>query len=257
MTTLERLLERVPDWLARARAPRAPSDSVQGRPLAARVNVLLPGLYAWATTVAVPVTAARAPELTRLIALIALIALVLGPLLVLSRPLAGRVLGIHVFVALSVATWGLLVRSGVPLGAEPMHATFGALGWMLYAFGWGELRGPGQIPEDDPRVLPGAPLVPRHALGRSVGVVFAFGVAGALAFVHLAFRVTRPAHSVMAQAVALVAGLLLVGGAARVALDRGERALPARAERVSFAATWLAMLVIVLGLGALFLMLGR
>lgn len=145
----------------------------------------------------------------------------------------------------------------MPLGADPLHATFGALGWMLYAFGWGELRGPGTVPEDDPHVLPGAPLAARSDLPRSVGLVLGCGIAAALALVYLAFRVTRPAHGVMAHAVALVAGLFLVGGAARVALDRVPRTLPSRSERIAAAAPTLAALLILLGLGALVWVLGR
>lgn len=227
------------------------------RPLAARANVLLPGLYAWATTVAVPVSAARAPALARATAIAALVALVLGPLLTPTRASLGRVLGIHVFIALSVTTWALLVRAALPLGSEPLLATFGALGWMLYAFGWGELRSRRNIPEDDPRVLPGSPLAARSELGRGVGAVFALGLVGALLLVYLAFRVSRPAHAVMAHAIALVAGLFLVASAARVALDRVTRTLPNHAERVGASATSLAVLLIALGLGALFLVLGR
>lgn len=244
MTLLSRVLERFAE----------PSLS---RPFAARANVLLPGLYAWAMTVAVPVTALRAPGAARVTAVLALAQLVLGPLIFPARPWIGRILGIHVFVALCVGTWGLLVRSGLPLAAEPMHATFGALGWMLYAFGWGELRDLGAVPEDDPRVLSGAPLSARQSLSRSVGVVLSFGVAGALALVFLAFRVARPGHAVMAHALALIAGLFLVGGAARVALDRVPRTLPSRAERIGYGATTLAVLLVLLGLGALYLALGR
>jgi len=227
------------------------------RPLAARANVFLPGVYAWATTVAVPVTSARAPDLARGTAMAALIALTLGPWLAPSRPLLGRILGIHAFLGFSLASWGLLVQAGLLLGSDPIHATFGALGWMLYAFGWGELRGRGSVPEDDPRVLPGATLPPRSELGRSVGAVFAFGLAGALTLVYLAFRVARPTHAVMAHAIALVAGLFLIGGAVRVALDRVPRTLPDHGERVSASATSLAVLLIALGLGALFFVLTR
>lgn len=227
------------------------------RPFALRANVLLPGLYAWATTLAVPVTLPRAPGTARVAAILSLAALVLGPLLFPARPLLGRIVGIHAFLALSVGTWSFLARAGLPLGGEPLHATFGALGWMLYAFGWGELRGPGTIPEEDPRAVPGPPLPPRGELPRSVGVVFAFGIAGALSLVYLGFRITRPSHAVMGQAVALIAGLFLVGGAARVALERGPRPLPGQGERVSAAATVIALLLMLLGLGALFTLLGR
>lgn len=227
------------------------------RAFSARANVLLPGLYAWGTTVAVPAASPRAPGTVRVTALAALVALVLGPLVAPLRPGIGRALGIHGFLGLSLVTWGLLSRADLAIAGNATQATLGALGWMVYAFGWGELRGRGSVPEDDPRVVPGAPLPARGALARSVTPVFAVGVIAAVVLMHLAFRVSRPVHAVFGHAVALVAGLLLVGAAARVALDRTPRALPAPGERLSGAATPLAALLVLLGLGALYVLLWK
>ncbi|HYO96205.1 MAG TPA: hypothetical protein VER33_16920 [Polyangiaceae bacterium] len=227
------------------------------RPLAERANVLLPGLYAWATTVAAPASALRATETSRACAFAALLALVLGPWFASRRPKLARLLGIYGFVGFSVVAWALLSRANVVLGVEPIQATFGAMGWVLYTFGWGELRGRGQVPEDDPGVIPGAPLPPRAVLHRSVELVFALGLAGVFAMLLLAFRVSRPTHALMGQAVTLIAGLLIVHGASQVALERGARSLPSNAERTNAASTALAALFIALGLGALWLLLGR
>jgi hypothetical protein len=73
----------------------------------------------------------------------------------------------------------------------------------------------------------------------------------------LSFRVNRPTHALLGQAVTLVAGLLLVHGASLVALERGARSLPSNSERTNAASTSLAALFIALGLGALWLLLGK
>lgn len=227
------------------------------RSMPVRADALLPGVYAWATTVAVPVITSRAPALARATAVLALLALFLGALLAPKRAALGRWLGIHAFVALSLATWGQLLRASLPLGSDPLLGTLGALGWMLYAFGWGELRGRRSVPEEDPRVVLGPSLPPRAVLGPSVSAISGFGIVGALVLVHLAFRVTRPAHGVLAHAIALVVGLLLVGGASRVALHRGQRSLSGSGERLSASTPSIALLLISLGLGVLFQVVGR
>ncbi|HLV64501.1 MAG TPA: hypothetical protein VKY73_01755 [Polyangiaceae bacterium] len=222
-----------------------------------RGSRLFPGVYAWATTVASPAFARDASVLTRLAAVAALLGLFAGVYWLGRVPRLGRVLGIHGFIGLAMATWVSARHDGIQLAPEPLVAAFGALGWMIYAFGWGELRGPLTVPEDDPRVIPGAPLASRGALGRRATLAFSLGLVGALSFVVLAFRVARPTHAILAHAVALAAGLWVLGAATRVALERAPRPRGSNADRVAAASGTLSALLIVLGLGMLWLLIGN
>ena len=168
----------------------------------------------------------------------------------------GLALGLYGFVGGALLSWSALHLAGRPLAAHGITGAFGAFGWMLFAFAWGELRAR-RIPENDPHVLSGPPLNPRHSFPRSAEWVLAFGTLGAGLLLLLAWRIDRPSHAVLGQAGALLASLLVVSGATRVALERQPRELPSPAERYNGAAPALAVLVLALGLGLIFWMLER
>lgn len=235
-------------------AARSEGVARLGRP---QLNVLLPGLYAWAATLAFPALGSHAPGSARALAALALVMLLAGLFCVPTRPLLGRALGIQGFVLSSALGWILLERAGISLFGHTVEAAVGALGWMLFAFGWGDLRERQEVPERDPRVLPGPALFPRAVLSRSVEAVLGIAVLGALLLGVLAWGVARPTHALWAHAAALLLGLLLVGAGARVALERTARRFPASSERLNTASSSLAVLLITLGLGALYWMLER
>jgi hypothetical protein len=205
------------------------------RQLIVRTNMLLPGLYAWVSTVASPVAVRGAPGLARVTAILALIALVAGPLVALDRPRLGRVIGVYTFVALSLVTW--LVGDTL-IGVqrlEPVRAALGAVGWALFAFGWGTVRTVGSVPEEDPHALSGPPLPARSQLPRGTLVVFAIGLVGSLFPVLLAWRVERPGHALFAHAAALACAIAIVTCAAKIAIARGswQPLTPPRARLVA------------------------
>ncbi len=234
-----------------------PTSAASSQGLGFQLNVLVPGLYVWASTLALPALGQRAPGPARAAALVALSFLLAGPMIAKGYPRFGRVLGIEGFVLASTLGWVWLERAGFSFFGRPLEATFGAVGWMLFAFGWGDLRARRGVPEQDPHVLAGPALSPRSVLPRSVGATLAIGVAGALLLVVLAWQVSRPAHAMMAHAAAVFLGLLLVGSGARIALERGPRRALGPTDRLSSASTGLAVLLIALGLGALYWMLER
>jgi hypothetical protein len=217
-------------------------SQIPSHKLVARANMLLPGLYAWVTTVAFPAAQRSAPASARVTAMAALIALVAGPVVV--------------FVALSVTTWLLL---GSVIGVqhlEPVRASLGALGWALFAFGWGAVRRAGSIPEEDPHVIRGEPLPARGQLPWSALWVYSIGLVGAVVVLLLAWQVARPAQALLAHAVAVVAAIALVGVAARVAVERGRaRTFPAPQPRLNAAARPLATALLLMALGFVWLML--
>jgi hypothetical protein len=227
------------------------------RALAAHANVLLPGLYAWASTVLLPSLSPPASAVARFFAVATLVALGSGALLLRRFPRVGWAVGVHGFVGLAIVTWALLRQAGVVLGAQVLPAVFGAVGWALYAFGWGELSARRRVPEDDPFVLPGAPLSPRSRWSRSAELIVFLGAGGSALLLLLAFRVERPAQAVMAQALWLLVSLALIATATRVAVGRGPRQLGGGGERLSRASSSLALLLILLGLGFLYWIMER
>ena len=126
--------------------------------LSGSTNMLLPGAYAWLTTVALPAAQRGVSGAARVAAFAALVALLSGPLVALSRQRLGRAIGVLLFVGLCTLSWALL---GPAIGIErlePVRALLGTVGWILFALGWGSVRETGTVPEEDPNALPGPPL---------------------------------------------------------------------------------------------------
>jgi hypothetical protein len=221
-----------------------------GQALTLRANTLLPGLYAWVTTVAYPATYRGVPSSARVTAFVALVALLVGPILVLDRPRLGRAVGIYVFVGSSLATWLLL---GPALGVErlePTRSALGGIGWGLFALGWGSLRRVGTVPEDDPHVIPGAPLVPRSRVPAKAVVILGLGLGGALPPLLLAWRAVGTEHALLAHSAALLCALAIVNAASIVALGRGTpRSLPSARQRIRASLRPALVLLAVLALG--------
>lgn len=220
-----------------------------------RAHMLLPGLYAWVTTVAYPAAQKSAPLEARVSAGVALVALVLAPLVAFDRPRAGRVIGVYGFVSASALTW-VLLEPIVSVGRlEPIRGSLGAVGWALYAFGWGAVRHTERVPEDDPRAILSNPLKPRSELPRGATAVFAVSLVGALVPAFLAWRVSRPEHALLAHAVALAAGIAMIVSGVRVATERGSwRPVTSSRVRLDAARGPLALLMLLLAAGILFLL---
>jgi hypothetical protein len=195
--------------------------------------MLLPGLYAWALTVAAPARARSAPSTAAVAAWIALCALFLGVILAPHWPRIARLFGINLFVGLCLLTW---VLAGSAIGVErvePVESALGGFGWVLFALGWGAVREPGRVPEEDPRVLPGPALASRGALPRGARVLLAGAMVAALVPLGFAWTSHRAAHALLAQAVALLAALALAQSGALLATERG-RPLPVVAAPARF-----------------------
>ncbi len=213
-------------------------------------NMLLPGMYAWLTTVAYPATYRGAPLPARVTALLALVALVAGPIIALERPRPGRAVGVLAFVGLSVATWLQLGSFISVQRIEPVRAGLGAVGWALFAFGWGALRRMDSIPEEDPHAIVGDPLPARGALPRAAIAILVVGLLSSLAPLYFAWGVVRPRHALLAQAAALACALGLIGASATIAVERGawKPVLPPQ-QRLNAAARPLAVAALLAGAG--------
>ena len=215
--------------------------------LSVRANMLLPGLYAWVTTVAYPTTQRGASGTARATALAALIALLCGPFLVVERPRLARMLGIHAFFGLSLVTWLLLGELVGVDRLEPVRSALGAAGWAIFALGWGSVRRVGSVPEDDPHVLSGPPLTARSQLPVSASIVLGISLAGLTVPLMLAWRVVRLEHALFAHAAALLCALAILQAGANIALGHGgARSASSLRQRLAAATRPLAVLSLVL-----------
>ncbi|MBX3184680.1 MAG: hypothetical protein KIT72_05290 [Polyangiaceae bacterium] len=215
-------------------------------------RVLVPGLYAWLVTVAMPAAHREAGWLPRVFAGLALIALVGGPLISAQNEQLGRRVGVFGFLGASLVTW-IGLDAVLEVGrVDPLRAALGSVGWALFAFGWGSVREVGAVPEQDPHVLSGELLVARSVPPRGAAWILGLGMVGAVGLVVLAWRVDRPIHALLGHAVALVAAIAVVTVAAHIGALQGtpRRAAPARA-RLDRGARWLVLAALLLGFGAM------
>ena len=213
-----------------------------------QANVLLPGTYAWLATVAWPTATAGAPRASWLSCGAALLLLVLGAAVAPLRPRIGAWLGIVGFVSTSVATWLLLGSALDHVRPEPVEATLGGVGWVLYVLGWGSLRETRWSSDTSPVDRPGS-LSPRHQPARGAGAVIAAAAVAACSVLFWAWSVAPPAHGLLAQAAAVGCSLWLVTAATRIALAWGGRRK--KSAQAGWRAPPLGNLVVIIALIAL------
>jgi hypothetical protein len=218
--------------------------------LAVSRGPLLPGAYAWLSTVLLPVWFASGGPLVQALAWGSALALVLGELATLSRVRWLRGVGAGTFVAGCLATWILLAEQ---LRAAPIDATqaaVGGIGWVLFAL---SVQSSALETEPDARRLFPVESNRRRRFPPLLDFAFlALVVAGLLPLL-IAWRVERTVHAALAQVIACGAalcGLSLAGSVVdSVALRRGLGRGSAR-----LAASWstFAILVLLLVVGLVF-----
>jgi hypothetical protein len=216
---------------------------------------LAPGLYAWAVTVAWPVSHRFAPLGSRIFALIAVVALVSGAALTYSSLHLARIVGIWVFLASCMGAWALVSSSIAPLQLDPVQGLLGSLGWGFFAVSWaGQTR---DVPEPRPDpAQPDARVAPRQTVPRSVThILGAVALAASIPMV-LAWWVQSLERALLAHAIALAVAIALVAFAVDM-FDPRSRELekklmaPIRPQRrLRRAAPSLVALVVLTLLGA-------
>lgn len=183
---------------------------------------LLAGVYAWLSTVLLPVWSLSGGLLVQTLAWGSAAALLLAELPALNRIRRLREVSIGTFLVGCLATWILLADQ---LRAAPIDATqaaVGGIGWVLFALS--VQNNPFEAEPDASRLFP----VESHRRRRFPPLLdFAFlalVVAGLLSLL-LAWRVERTVHAALAQVIACAAalcGLSLAGTVVdSVALRRG------------------------------------
>jgi hypothetical protein len=230
-------------------APARTPEGQSGYAGTVRTNLFVSGSYAWLATVAAPTFSSGklGPAIT---ASAALILLVTGLLLAPRWPQVGRAVTMGGLLGPSVVTWILLGEALDISRLEPIRSASGAVGWMLFAFGWGAVRNVRSVPENDPRVIEGTPLQPRQTLPWLTYVVFGVAAVGGFAPWLLAWRVARPDHALLAHVVGLLCAVGLISVGAHVAVRRVGRWAPAPpTARIGTATNAFVALAVVLVLG--------
>ena len=218
--------------------------------LGAATQVLVPGLYAWAITVAPAGFGHGAPWYGGFFAVVALLALPGGRLL---ERLQQRTRAVHpavvwVFALASAATWAANTDALTPTRLGLARGLAGTVGWALFALA---CAAPPVTPAADARVETG--LKSRGVLARGDAIFVGAGAFLALALQAIGWEVDVPERAVLVRLVTLACGIAIVSVAGTVALARhGRRG--AAVGRLRF--RWLVLLVLLLTAGAFWRLLG-
>lgn len=187
-------------------------------------------------------------------AALALVALVGGVLLSYRFSDLGRLLTMVGFLGLCCVTWLLMGDALNVASLEPVRSALGALGWMVFALGWGSVRQPGSVPEEHPRFVRDAePLSPRRALPRATLPVFGLAVLCSLAPWLAAWSVAQREHGLLAHALGLGAAMWMMVSGSSIAVALGAtRTFPRPKSRITSAAAGLAWACALLAIGVLY-----
>lgn len=199
---------------------------------------------------ALPAYGAGASSGVRVVGGLALVCLIAGAVACVRCPTVARWAGIYGFVGMSLITWLFLGPRIDPASVEPVKSALGAVAWAIYAFGWGSARDLGRVPEDEPGVLRTRALPARGQLSAAALVVFSLSVAVALAPSWIAWTVVPKASALLAQAVAVAAGLGVLNAGAELALGhRSRQSAGSPSQRLVRAAGSIAVLVLLAMVG--------
>jgi hypothetical protein len=191
--------------------------------VARMTDLLLPGLYVWAVTVAWPILVRPSVSLARSLAFLSVSALLCGSALSVRWPVPSRILGVWSFVALCAGAWA---SAKLPAGApmlDPVQGIAGSLGWGLFALGWASDGGAARRAAG-PSVPVERSLSPRSRPWSGAVFVVAFAIAAAAVLLGIAFWVSGRGRALFAHAAASSGAVALVVAAAEIVV----RQRPAR-----------------------------
>jgi hypothetical protein len=216
----------------------------------AELSRVVPGLYAWLATVALPALERGASSWARLPAVVALGVLLASSAIGASRPRLARWLGVQGFAVCCLVAWSLLSRELASDSFDPVRGAFGALGFLLHALAWGAPHTPEAT--EPARVVPGAHLVARARPSALAPPALGVAVLLALLAPALAFGARNPSAALLAHAVALGCAVLSISAAGAIVLRFGRPLdFPAWRIRGTRAIWSLSLLSLALGAGLL------
>jgi hypothetical protein len=232
----------------------APRETVHAPVGGAAAQVLVPGLYAWLTTV-VPAAWSREGSLAaKGAAAAALVALVAGWWFSRKGDARARIASLWGFVLSSALCWSAAPRAMGGGRIDGLRGVTGTLAWALFALAWAapafdSMVGDGRVEHDDA-------LAPRKRLpGRGVALLAVAGIA-AVAIQTIGWAAPGPERALLVRLATIVSGLLIIDATAEVVLARHGRAGPlSSSARLRASRWWLIGLAVLVVLGAL--LLGR
>jgi len=212
-------MQRAPSVFARETAREADRPQAVG----ALRHASIPGVYAWAVTVA-PLLGARGDGafIARVAAGASLAFLLAGAAF---EPRLGprlRFACLWAFLVACAVAWGASPASLSPARFDAVREVAGMLGWGLFAFAAAAppLRRSAVVSGESSGESSGAPLPSHRRLARGDGLYAGFGIALALSIQLVGLRAATPERALLVRFVALAAGLAAIGASQELALAR-------------------------------------
>jgi hypothetical protein len=248
--------------------------------IGASAQAAIPGLYAWAITVAPAAWSRGAPFLAKAAAIMGVVALVTAPFVegsggatsdvpdhanksLLERfnswtgPMWARTWSVWGFVLSSAMVWALAPSALSSARLDAVRGSLGMVGWALFAFA---SAGPAlkSDPNSPARIIASTSMKPRSELPRGDGIYVAVGVVLALLMQGIGWGVATPERAVLVRLVTVVCGIAVIGGTTSIALARhGTRVRASRKIKLRRALPWLVMLAMVALAGVTITMFAR
>ncbi len=232
--------------------------------IGASAQAAIPGLYAWAITVAPAAWSRGAPTSAKVASVVGVLALTTAPLVegagiraaVEEKPARGlaaiktwtgatwaRIWSVWGFTLSSAIVWALVPGALSSARVDAIRGVLGMIGWALFAFA---SAGPSLRPNPDSagRVVAGPTLKPRSELPRGDGAYVLAGCVLALAMQVVGWGIAVPERAVLVRLVTVVCGVAVLGATTQIALARHAARVPATASlRFKRALPWLVLLV--------------
>lgn len=180
--------------------------------LSATAQAAVPGVYAWAVTVAPSAWTTGASLLARIMALVAFLALAGGVLAERRWPARARVACVWTFVSACAVTWAAVPRGLSAFRVDAPRGLAGMLAWALFAFASSAPVGPWR-----------SASVPKPSLGRRLdadATYLAIGTLLAASTQVMGWAIVAPERALLVRFIAIAAGLAIIGTSAQIALAR-------------------------------------
>jgi len=234
----------------RSVAPPRPRFAKLGA-IGAAAQASVPGLYAWAVTVA-PVAWSRGGSLFAKGAAIAgLAALGVGVATEGRWGPRARFVSVWGLALTSALVWLLVPAALGPLRLDAPRGILGMVGWGLFALA-SAAPALGADASSSGRIVDDEPLQPRVPIRRGDVVYIGGAIVVAVALQLVGWRVTVPERALLVRLVTLAAALAIIGAATTVSLARHARAVtPTPRSRFRAALPWLALVLLLAAGGAL------
>jgi hypothetical protein len=260
-------------------AEEEPAASKRGRvvtqlaSIGASAQAAIPGLYAWAVTVAPAAWSRGGSWPAKAASLVGVLALVTAPLVegagpsrateedrsrrplglrtlrTWTGPFWARIWSVWGFVLSSAIVWALVPSALSIARLDAVRGVLGMVGWALFAFA---SAGPSlkADPEASSRIVAGQTLKPRSELPRGDVAYVVAGIALALAMQVVGWGVAVPERAVLVRLVTIVCGVAVLSATTSIALARHAPRVPAsRGLRMRRALPWVVLLALLLGSG--------